>query len=76
MSPFKAYLIEEQEGVTRAGFVTMDESQLDPGEVTIKVAYSSVNYKDALAATGSRPHHPPLPLCRRHRPLGDRHQQQ
>jgi acrylyl-CoA reductase (NADPH) len=53
MSPFKAYLIEEQEGVTRAGFVTMDESQLDPGEVTIKVAFSSVNYKDALAATGS-----------------------
>jgi acrylyl-CoA reductase (NADPH) len=52
MSPFKAYLIEEQEGVTRAGFVTMDESQLDPGEVTIKVAFSSVNYKDALAATG------------------------
>jgi putative YhdH/YhfP family quinone oxidoreductase len=30
----------------------MDESQLDAGEVTIKVAYSSVNYKDALAATG------------------------
>lgn len=53
MSPFKAYLIEEQEGLTRAGFVTMDESQLDPGEVTIKVAYSSVNYKDALAATGA-----------------------
>jgi acrylyl-CoA reductase (NADPH) len=53
MSPFKAYLIEEQEGLTRAGFVAMDESQLDPGEVTIKVAYSSVNYKDALAATGA-----------------------
>jgi acrylyl-CoA reductase (NADPH) len=53
MSPFKAYLIEEKEGLTRAGFVTMDESQLDPGEVTIKVAYSSVNYKDALAATGA-----------------------
>ena len=53
MSPFKAYLIEEKEGLTRAGFVTMDESQLDPGEVTIEVAYSSVNYKDALAATGA-----------------------
>ncbi|MBK7673361.1 oxidoreductase [Accumulibacter sp.] len=52
MSPFKAYLIEEQQGLARAGFVTMDESQLDPGEVTIEVAYSSVNYKDALAATG------------------------
>ena len=53
MSPFKAYLIDEKEGLTRAGFVTMDESQLDPGEVTIEVAYSSVNYKDALAATGA-----------------------
>ena len=42
MSPFKAYLIEEKEGLTRAGFVTMEESQLDPGEVTIEVAYSSV----------------------------------
>jgi putative YhdH/YhfP family quinone oxidoreductase len=31
----------------------MEEPQLDPGEVTIKVAYSSVNYKDALAATGA-----------------------
>ncbi|HMW55518.1 MAG TPA: oxidoreductase [Accumulibacter sp.] len=53
MSPFKAYLVEEHEGLTRAGWVTMDESQLDPGEITIKVAYSSVNYKDALAATGA-----------------------
>jgi len=31
----------------------MTEDQLDPGEVTIRVAYSSVNYKDALAATGA-----------------------
>ena len=53
MSPFKAYLIEEKEGLTRAGFVTMEESQLDLGEVTIEVAYSSVNFKDALAATGA-----------------------
>jgi len=53
MSPFKAYLIEEKEGLTQAGFVTLDESQLDPGEVTIQVAYSSVNYKDALAVTGA-----------------------
>jgi len=53
MSPFKAYLIDEKEGLTRGDFVNMDESQLDPGEVTIKVAYSSVNFKDALAATGA-----------------------
>ncbi|WP_300319153.1 oxidoreductase [Accumulibacter sp.] len=53
MSPFKAYLIDEKEGVTRGGFVSMDESQLDPGDLTIRVAYSSVNFKDALAATGA-----------------------
>jgi acrylyl-CoA reductase (NADPH) len=52
MSPFKAYLIEEKDGKTQARFVDFQEAQLDAGEVTIKVAYSSVNYKDALAATG------------------------
>jgi putative YhdH/YhfP family quinone oxidoreductase len=56
MEPFKAYLINENEGKNSAiqgAFVKMDESQLDAGEVTIRVAYSSVNYKDALAATGA-----------------------
>lgn len=53
MDPFKAYLIDEQDGLTTGCFVAMDESQLDAGEVTIRVAYSSVNYKDALAATGA-----------------------
>jgi putative YhdH/YhfP family quinone oxidoreductase len=53
MSPFKAFLIEEKDGAVSSGFVEMEESQLDPGEVTIRVAYSSVNYKDALAATGA-----------------------
>jgi len=52
MNPFKAFLIEEIDGQTRSQFTTMTEDQLDPGEVTIRVAYSSVNYKDALAATG------------------------
>jgi acrylyl-CoA reductase (NADPH) len=53
MSPFKAYLIDDQEGVTTGDFVSLSEAQLDAGEVTIKVAYSSVNFKDALAATGA-----------------------
>ncbi len=52
MKSFKALLIEERDGKVCSGFVEMDESQLDPGEVTIRVAHSSVNYKDALAATG------------------------
>jgi putative YhdH/YhfP family quinone oxidoreductase len=53
MTPFKAFLIEEVEGRTRSSFVSLDESRLDAGEVTIRVAYASVNYKDALAATGT-----------------------
>ena len=50
---FKAYLIEQDEGKVSAGFVEMDEDRLDPGEVTIAVAWSGINYKDALAATGA-----------------------
>jgi acrylyl-CoA reductase (NADPH) len=50
---FKAYLIEQVEGKVAARFADMEESQLDAGEVTIAVAYSGVNYKDALAATGA-----------------------
>ena len=50
---FKAYLISQADGKTISRFTDMDEAQLDPGEVTIRVAYSSVNYKDALAATGA-----------------------
>lgn len=53
MDPFKAFLIEEVDGQVRSGFVAFDASKLDPGEVTVRVAYSSVNYKDALAATGA-----------------------
>lgn len=53
MGVFKAYLIDETDGRTGGRFVSMDEAQLDAGEVTIRVAYSSVNYKDALAATGA-----------------------
>lgn len=53
MNSFKALLIEERDGKVSSGFVQMDESQLDAGDVTIRVAYSSINYKDALAATGA-----------------------
>lgn len=50
---FKAFLVRQDEGKVVSGFVDMSETELDPGEVTIRVAYSSVNYKDALAATGA-----------------------
>ncbi|MBI5923222.1 MAG: oxidoreductase [Betaproteobacteria bacterium] len=53
MVSFKAYLINQEDGKVVSRFTEMSEEQLDPGQVTIRVAYSSVNYKDALAATGA-----------------------
>ena len=53
MSKFKAFLIEEAEDGVNSSFKTIDTADLDPGEVLIKTAYSSVNFKDALAATGA-----------------------
>ena len=50
---FKAFLIEQHDKKVVSRFAELDETGLDPGEVTIRVAYSSVNYKDALAATGA-----------------------
>ncbi|MEJ8837911.1 acrylyl-CoA reductase family protein [Ramlibacter sp. AN1133] len=52
MDAFKAYLIEGSPESVRAGFTQLTEAQLDPGEVTVRLQYASVNYKDALAATG------------------------
>lgn len=50
---FKAFLIEQGEGKTiRAGMQSLGVGDLDAGEVLIRVHYSSINYKDALAATG------------------------
>ena len=53
MQSFKALLIEEVDGKVSSAFATLEEADLDLGAVTIRVAYSSVNYKDALAATGA-----------------------
>ena len=54
MNPFKAFVIDQDENrKVVAGMRTMSVDQLDAGEVTIRVHYSSINYKDALAATGA-----------------------
>ena len=50
----KAYLIDKDaSGQAKGRWATLDAGQLDPGELTLRVLYSSVNYKDALAATGA-----------------------
>jgi putative YhdH/YhfP family quinone oxidoreductase len=53
MEKFKAFrLTETPEKKIRAEMVDTTLDELDKHEVTVRVAYSSVNYKDALAATG------------------------
>ena len=49
---FRAFRIRNDEQGYRAGIETMRADELSPGEVLIRTAYSSVNYKDALAGTG------------------------
>jgi acrylyl-CoA reductase (NADPH) len=50
----KAYLIDkDSSGACKGRWATLEPAQLDPGELTVRVLYSSVNYKDALAATGA-----------------------
>ncbi|HEY5636847.1 MAG TPA: acryloyl-CoA reductase [Burkholderiales bacterium] len=53
MEKFKAYRISEVDKTSvKAEFVQCTLDDLDPGEVVVRVAYSDINYKDALAATG------------------------
>ena len=52
MEKFKAFKITEADKKVQAGFTDFTLDELDPGEVVVRVAYSDVNYKDALAATG------------------------
>jgi len=52
MERFKAYKLTEADKKMRAEFVDMTLDDLDPGNVVVRVAYSDINYKDALAATG------------------------
>ena len=52
MEKFKAYRIFEENGKGRGRLVEMTLDELDAGAVVIRGGYSSVNFKDALTATG------------------------
>ncbi|TCT24508.1 YhdH/YhfP family quinone oxidoreductase [Thermomonas haemolytica] len=51
---FRAFRIhgDDGHGGYRSGIESIALEDLNPGEVVVKTAYSSVNYKDALAGTG------------------------
>ena len=53
MNPFKSLRIFDENGKVTARVVEVALSELSAGEVVFQTAYSSVNYKDALAATGT-----------------------
>src|SRR5689334_15331515 len=50
---FRAFRIHNEQGRIESRFEDLELQQLSPGNVVIEVRYSSINYKDALAATGA-----------------------
>jgi len=52
---FKALLATRSGDSITAGLVDLTEQDLMPGDVTVAVEYSTVNYKDALALSGRSP---------------------
>ena len=55
MADFRAYRIHRIDGQIVARFDRVALDDLTPGDVVVRVRYSDINYKDALAATGTAP---------------------
>ena len=55
MATFKAIRIDKAEKGTTAALVQFDEADLMEGDVTVRVEWSTINYKDGLALTGKAP---------------------
>ena len=52
---FKGILLNKTDAGTLAKIADINESDLPEGDVTIRVDYSTINYKDGLAITGKAP---------------------
>jgi acrylyl-CoA reductase (NADPH) len=52
---FKGWLIDKVADVQTVALTDLDEKDLPEGDVTIRVAYSTINYKEGLAFTGRSP---------------------
>jgi acrylyl-CoA reductase (NADPH) len=52
---FNGILIHKDEAGYRAAVQAIDEAQLPEGDVTVRVGWSTLNYKDGLAITGKSP---------------------
>ena len=53
MDKFKALMVDQIDGETQATIQELGRDALPDGDVTLSVAYSSLNYKDGLAVTGT-----------------------
>ncbi len=53
MDRFRAYRIDHEDGNIVAGFKELSLDDLTEGNVVVRVSHSTINYKDALAATGT-----------------------
>lgn len=51
---FKSFVVEEKDGKFKGTIKTRHMEELPLGDLLIKVSYSSLNYKDALSATGNK----------------------
>ena len=49
---FKCFRIDQEDDKIVSGLQSISMDDINPGEITLKTEYSSINYKDALAATG------------------------
>ena len=49
---FKCFRIDQEDDKIVSGLQSISMEDINPGEITLKTEYSSINYKDALAATG------------------------
>ncbi|HUX73580.1 MAG TPA: MDR family oxidoreductase [Steroidobacteraceae bacterium] len=50
---FKALVVENSDGMFKAAVREVDDASLPPGDVTVAVEYSTLNYKDGLVVTGA-----------------------
>ena len=55
MATFKAVVVEKTDVGQSVGLKDFDEKDLMDGDVTVRVEWSTVNYKDGLAVTGKSP---------------------
>jgi acrylyl-CoA reductase (NADPH) len=53
MTPFRAFRIHSEAGKIAARFETLTLDDLSAGDVVVRVSHSSINFKDALAASGT-----------------------